>query len=415
MKIFIPLLSSRFTSIPISKKIIFVVKYHSMLFSEVIGQKTLKNKLIEIAKTGRTSHALLFSGKEGYGALPLAIAYAQYLNCPDRTDQDSCGVCASCVQMSGLIHPDVHYVYPVNKSKSAESVAGTEGDKPVSEQFIHRWREQILEAPQKGYFNEQMWYKTIDIDNKQGNISRYEADRIIQKLSFKAFGSKYKILIIWLPERMNEQAANALLKILEEPWENTLFFLITESPEKLLKTILSRTQEINVPAIGSTELSLWLQENQSLSESEANRLAHLSFGSLLELQRLTAGEESEDEYFDLFVKLMRLSYEDKHMQLLEWAETIASMGRESQKTYLENSVRLLRNAYMLSMNMGDISYLHGKEYEFCKKFAPFVNNRNIESLVTETERTVGDIARNGNPKIIFSHYALLVSKLVNKL
>jgi DNA polymerase-3 subunit delta' len=386
-----------------------------MRFGEVIGQQALKEKLAGMAAAGRIGHALLFSGREGAGALPLALAFAQYMNCADPKGGDSCGVCASCVQMAQFIHPDVHFVYPVNKSKSAEAVGGADGDKPVSDQFLSLWREQILKADPPGYFSEQEWYRTIDIDNKQGNISRYEADRIIRKLSFKAFESPFKIVILWLPERMNPQAANALLKILEEPWENTFFFLVSEDPEQLLPTIRSRVQEILVPAIAQEDLARWLEEHRNLSAPEAAEIARLSFGDLLEALRLTGGGEEEDEFFTGFVQLMRLSYEDRHMQLLEWAENVASFNRENQKAFLENTARLLRDAYMLSMGASNVAYLHGKELEFCKKFAPFVNNANIEALAAETDRALGDVARNGNPKILFTHYALTVSKLINRL
>jgi DNA polymerase-3 subunit delta' len=384
-------------------------------FEEVIGQQALKDKLVGMAAAGRVGHALLFSGRQGAGALALALAFARYLNCADPQGGDSCGVCASCVQMTQLIHPDVHFVYPVNKSKSAESVGGADGDKPVSDHFAAAWRRQILEADPKGYFGEQAWYRTIDIDNKQGNISRHEADRIIRKLSFKAFESPCKILILWLPERMNVQAANALLKILEEPWENTFFFLVSESPEQLLPTIRSRVQEIRVPAIAREELARWLEAHRDLTALEATEIARLSFGDLTEALRLTGSGEEEDEFFTGFVQLMRLSYEDRHLQLLEWAENTASLNRENQKSFLENIARLLRNAYMLSMGAAEVAYLHGKELDFCKKFAPFVNNANIEALTAETDRALGDVARNGNPKILFTHYALTVSKLINRI
>jgi DNA polymerase-3 subunit delta' len=386
-----------------------------MQFKDVIGQGPLKKSLVRMADNRRIGHAQLFTGAEGSGALPLAMAFAQYINCAAPVDGDSCGVCASCVQMGQLAHPDVHYVFPVNKSKSAEGAVGSDGDHPVSDQFIAAWRRQILDNEPRGYFSEQQWYRAIEIDNKQGNISRFEADRILHKLSFKAFESKYKILIVWLPERMNDQAANALLKILEEPWENTIFLLVSESPGRLLKTILSRTQEVHVPAVAAEDLSDWLKNTRKLPQEQADLLARIAFGNVLEALRLCAGETEDDEDFELFVQLMRLSYEDRHMQLLEWAETVAALNRESQKALLENTLRLLREAYMLSMGMRNVAYLYGKELAFMQKFAPFVHSRNIEALVAETQRTVGDIARNGNPKIVFTHYALTVSKLIVRL
>ena len=182
-----------------------------MQFKDVIGQQEVKQRLVGSVDRGRISHAQLFTGDEGVGALPLAIAYAQYLNCPHPHDGDSCGVCPSCHQIGQLAHPDLHFVFPVNTPKGKSS-----SEKPLSNQFMPLWRDQV--ASTGGYFNEQMWYETIAIDNKQGNISTFEADEIIRALSFKAFESEYKVVLIWLPERMNVQAANKLLKILEEPW-----------------------------------------------------------------------------------------------------------------------------------------------------------------------------------------------------
>jgi DNA polymerase-3 subunit delta' len=270
-----------------------------MQFKDVIGQQALKDSLVRMAVGGRIPHALLFTGAEGSGALPLAMAFAQYVNCAAPHGGEACGVCASCVQMNALAHPDVHYVFPVNKSKSAEAATGAEGDKPVSDQFMAAWRQQVLESVPSGYFSEQTWYRSIDIDNKQGNISRHEADRIVRKLSFKAFESPYKILIVWLPERMNDQAANALLKILEEPWENTLFLLVSEQPERLLPTILSRTQQIAVPSVAAHDLSAWLQVGRGLPAEQADSLARIAFGNVLEALRLLDEEEAGGEDFEI--------------------------------------------------------------------------------------------------------------------
>ncbi len=381
-----------------------------MYFRDVIGQTDLKKKLIRMASSGRVGHGLLFSGKAGNGGLPLAVAYARYLNCQSPTGEDACGECSSCRQMDGLTHPDLHFVYPVNKSKHAESTAHSEGDKPVSEQFVRKWREQVLSAVPKGYFHEKSWYRTLEIENKQGLISRNEAAEILRRLSFKSFASPYKILILWLPERMNEPAANALLKILEEPWEKTLFFLVSESPVHLLKTILSRVQEITVPAIETDELARWMAGRYP-GGSDADAIARISFGDVLEAVRMKEEKEG-DEMFDLFVRLMRLSYENKHLELMDWADQVAALGREGQKMFLDKTARLLRESYILSMNADGVSYLYGKELAFCRKFSPYVHNGNIDSLIRETERTVRDVVQNGNARIVFTHYALAVSKLI---
>lgn len=381
-----------------------------MQFKDVIGQQEVKQKLISSVERGRVSHAQLFVGDEGVGALPLAIAYAQYLNCPHRHDGDSCGVCPSCYQIGQLAHPDLHFVFPVNTPKGKSS-----SEKPISSRFMPQWRE--LVSSTGGYFNEQMWYEALEIDNKQGNISTFEADEIIRALSFKSFESEYKIVLIWLPERMNIPAANKLLKILEEPWDKTLFLMVSQSPDKLLPTIISRTQGITIPAIEQADLAAWLMSHKNLTETDADKVARLSRGNLLEVDRCLQAISSGagNEAFDLFVKLMRLSYENRHMELLEWAETVAAMGREEQKRLMSNSIRLIRDSYMMTAGVPEISYLFGKEYDFCKKFAPYVNNSNVEQLIAEMELVIRQVGQNGNPKLIFPHFALTVSKLIGPL
>lgn len=378
-----------------------------MQFKDIVGQEEIKGRLTRSVAQGRISHAQLFAGAEGVGALPLAIAYAQYLNCPDRGADDSCGVCPSCHQIGQLAHPDLHFAFPVNTPRGKSS-----SEKPVSDHYLPQWREQVLSTG--GYFSEQMWYATLDIENKQGNISKFEADEIIRKLSFKAFASPYKIVVIWLPERMNVQAANTLLKMLEEPWDKTVFLMVSESPDKLLPTILSRLQVVDVPAIAPEAMNLYLTAH-GVTASDAPAVARLSRGSLLEAQRCMGTGGEEEQYFEFFVQLMRLSYEDRHMELLEWAENAAALGREEQKRLMANSIRLIRDSYMMTAGMDGLSFLHGKELAFCRKFAPFVNNTNVEAIVREMELVILQITRNGSPKIIFTHFALVISKLVNKL
>lgn len=381
-----------------------------MRFRDVIGHAALKRMLVRSADEGRVSHAQLFTGEAGCGALPLALAYAQYVNCTDRRDGDSCGMCPSCRKMAELVHPDLNFVFPVNSPKGK---GGSE--KPLSDYFIAPWRELVLKTG--GYFDERRWYEAINIDNQQGIITRAEADEIIRKLSFKSFEAEYKVMVIWLPEKMRTEAANTLLKILEEPWEKTLFLMVSESPARLLATIVSRTQEVAVPRIGLPDLESHLIRKYGMEPGQASTIARLSGGNVLEAARLAEGgrDGAGEENFDLFVQLMRLSYNDRHMELLEWAETVAALGREEQKRFLQNSVRLLRNSYMLHAGMGEIAYLWGDELAFCRKFAPFIGNHNIEALVREMELASAQIAQNGNPKLIFAHFALVVSKLIVRL
>lgn len=377
-----------------------------MRFSDIIGQEQLKRHLAESIDKGRISHAQLFTGIAGAGTLPLAIAYAQYLNCPNRKDGDSCGVCPSCQQIAQAAHPDVHFIYPVNKQgkKSGEVV--------LSSEFLPQWRE--IMSRTGGYFTRQQWYEMLDLGKTlQGMISAKEADEIIRRLSFKSFQSEYKIVIIWQAETMNEEAANKILKILEEPWEKTIFLLVAERPDLLLKTITSRTQETSVPRLSVEDL-ISLSQAQ---EQERVNMARLAAGDVIEMRRMTEGEGDElrEECFELFCRLMRLSYNDKHLELLDWADEVAQLSREQQRQMLSHSARLLREAYMLHAGLGKISYLWGEEAKFCNNFAPFIGNQNIEILIAEIESALRQINQNGNARIVFTHFALAVSKQINRL
>ena len=377
-----------------------------MRFSDIIGQEELKSHLTDSIDKGRISHAQLFAGIAGAGTLPLAIAYAQYLNCPNRKDGDSCGVCPSCQQIAQSAHPDVHFIYPVNKQgkKSGEVV--------LSAEFLPQWREIMSQSG--GYFTRQEWYDKLDLGKTlQGMISAKEADEIIRRLSFKSFQSQYKVVIIWQAETMNEEAANKILKILEEPWENTVFLLVAERGDLLLKTILSRTQETSVPRLKVEDLvSL-----SGASEQERRNMARLAAGDVIQMRRMVRGEGDElrEECFDLFCRLMRLSYNDKHLELLDWADEVAQLSREQQRQMLTHSARLLREAYMLHAGLGRISYLWGEEAKFCNNFAPFIGNQNIEILISEIESAMRQINQNGNARIVFTHFALAVSKQINRL
>lgn len=381
-----------------------------MRFSEVIGQRELKRHLVRGVDAGRVSHAQLFTGRPGAGALPLALAYVQYLNCTNRRDGDSCGECPNCRQIAGLAHPDLHFVFPVNKQgkKSGEAV--------LSDDFMPLWRQVVSER--NGYFSPQEWYDRLDLGRTlKGAISAREADGIIRKLSFKSFAAKYKCVIVWLPETMNEEAANKILKILEEPWEKTLFLLISEQPERLLPTIISRTQEVAVPRIAPDVLERAAQERGVTDPVKARNIARLAGGDLVELQHLVAGESDalRKENFELFCGLMRLSYNDRHLELVTWAEEAAQLSREQQRAFLRDASRLLRESYMLHAGINEISYLWGEELAFCSKFAPFVGSQNIEPLIAEIECALAQISQNGNPTIVFTHFALSVSKMIKRL
>ena len=377
-----------------------------MKFSDIIGQDSLKRHLAESIDRGRISHAQLFTGSAGTGALPLAIAYAQYLNCPNRKDGDSCGECPSCRQTAELAHPDLHFVFPVNKQGKKA------GEVVLSAEFMPQWREIVAQTG--GYFTPQQWYDCLDLGKTlRGIISAKEADEIIRRLSFKSFESEYKIMLIWLPETMNDEAANKILKILEEPWEKTIFLLVSERADLLLPTIISRTQEVAVPRLTVEDLMPMVEGD----EQQRMSIARLAAGDLIEMRRLSGGEEDavRKESFDLFCRLMRLSYNDKHLELIDWADEVATLTREQQRSMLRHAARLLRESYMLHAGLGSISYLWGEEAAFCNKFAPFIGNQNIEFLIGEIEQAMRQVSQNGNPRIIFTHFALSVSKQINRL
>ena len=380
-----------------------------MKFSEIIGHDDLKRRLRQQIDAGRVSHAQLFTGLAGYGTLPLALAYVQYLFCPNRHAGDSCGECPSCRQIEALAHPDLHFVFPVNKREKKS------GEVVTSDLFIEKWRE--IWHEKRGVFSAEEWYERLDLGKTmKGLITAKESEEIIRKLQFKSYSSEYKAMIIWLPEAMNQEAANKILKILEEPWEKTLFILVSERPELLLQTIISRTQEVSVPRIDVATLrEVAIAEGKS--PEEALNMARLAGGSLLELGALMRGESDEMRHqcFELFTRLMRLSYNDKHLELFEWADDMTALTREGQRQFFLHSVRLLRESYMLHAGLGKISYLWGEEAEFCAKFAPFIGNQNIEALISEIERAMLQIAQNGAPRIVFTHFALAVSKMINRL
>ncbi len=380
-----------------------------MRFSDVVGQEELKAQLRESASAGRISHAQLFSGAAGYGTLPLALAYAQYINCTARTTEDSCGECASCRQIEALAHPDLHFALPVNRQGKKA------GETPMTDDFLGLWRNVF--TTQGGYLDPQTWYKALDLGKTlKGIITAKEADKIVEKLALKSYGEGYKIMIIWLPEMMNEQAANKILKILEEPWQRTLFILITERADKLLPTIISRTQEVTVPRIADKALEHYAA-SKGVEGAMAQKIARFACGDLLKVREIIAGERNEEQSsaFELFCSLMRLSYNDKHLELVAWAEEVARMSREGQLSLLSHTARLLREAYVRHAGLAEISYIWGEEAEFCNKFAPFIGNQNIEKLIEEVETATRQINQNGNSTIVFTHFALVVSKQINRL
>jgi DNA polymerase-3 subunit delta' len=370
-----------------------------MKFSNVIGQKVLKQQLIQTVKENRVSHAQLFAGNEGTGGMALALAYAQYICCENTTDNDSCGVCRSCLKYEKLVHPDLHFVFPVVNTGSI---------KAVSDDFITEWRSALLE---NAYLNLNHWIEIIAKENKQGGIFEKESGEIIRKLSLKTYESEYKIMIIWMPEKMHTVASNKLLKLIEEPPQKTLFILVSENPGQLLATILSRCQLIKVPPIDRIEMSeaIVLQIPES---SKANEITRVANGNYLKALELINSEDDDQFYFNYFVSLMRNCYSKKVLELIKWAEEVASIGREKQKKFLLTSLRLVRENFTMNVASRDIVYLNNNESQFSDKFHPYINEENIQLISEQLNKAIYHIEANGNAKIIFLDLALKLVKLI---
>lgn len=376
-----------------------------MKFESIVGQHEAKARLIKSVTEQRVPHALLITGPEGTGKLALAIAFAQYIACQNRTQTDSCGECPSCRKIQKLVHPDLHFVYPVNTGGGDDEKAAK-----VSDTYIEQWRESLLENP---YLSEPQWYSAIAIENKQGIISTAEGSEIIRKLSLKSFESEYKFMVIWLPERMNHFAANKLLKLVEEPPEKTLFLMVSEDPERLLKTIASRTQLVMVPPIARHDIATHLVEKFELPPEKAHDIARVANGNFNEVQKLM-GTDKQSPYFEMFQRIMRICYLRNVPDALDWAEDAASLGRERQKELLAYMVRMIRESLMLNLGIDEIVYLAGDEADFGKKFSPFINGHNVVQFYNELGTAIEHISRNGNGSIVFTHLALTLMKLIVK-
>lgn len=382
-----------------------------MLFKDIVGQDDIKRHLREMVRNGRISHAMLFTGAEGTGALPLALAYAQYVNCRNRSDEDSCGVCPECYRMRQLEHPDCHYIYPVNTSKEAVAT-GRADDKPRSEQFLHLWRRLIPETG--GYLTERDWYAALGIENQQGAINKNDANELVRQMGFKSFEGGYKTVIIWLPERMHEAAANTLLKLVEEPPDKTLFLFVSCEPEKIISTIRSRTQIVALPGVSDETVARELVAREGLAADRAESIARRaqgSWGTALRMARLPQNGPA-DENQDRFIRLMRLCYQQKYLALFDWAEEMAPIGREAQKQFCASSLTLIRECYLTGIGMEHIAYTDPSREQFCRNFAPYVSHVTVEAFVAEFELLLAQIRQNGNPRILFTHFAMTVCKII---
>jgi DNA polymerase III subunit delta' len=382
-----------------------------MLFKNVIGQADVKLHLVNMVQQDRISHALLFLGKEGCGALPLAIAFAQYIVCekvnrkeavpagpslfgeetPPLTQNpgmtDACGECPSCQKMLQLMHPDVHFSYPVIPRKS--------GDKPLSSDYISEWREFIAKYP---YGNSYDWLQFIGAENKQGNISAHECNNIIQKLSLKSFESGFKILLMWMPEYLGNEG-NKLLKLIEEPPPDTLFLLVAENESLILQTILSRTQLVKIPALTNQEITSALISKANMAEDPARQIALLAEGNYHEALQLM--QHADEDWQSLLREWLNAILKGGPIAQVKWIDEVSKLGREKQKQFLRYFNHLLEQAIRLHAMGADNLHLADKDKDFAARLNKIAGFNQQQTIIEELDKASYYIERNANPKMLF--------------
>lgn len=374
-----------------------------MFFRDVIGQETAKVRLIQEVHEGRIPHALLMCGPEGIGKMPLAIAYARFISCTNRGETDACGTCPSCIKFNKLVHPDVHFVFPIVKS--------AKGKKEVCDDYITDWRRFVIENP---YFGLSHWLSEMDAENSQAIIYAKESDEIVRKLSLKSSEGGYKFVILWLPEKMHQVCANKLLKLLEEPPEKTVFLLVSEAPDMVLGTILSRAQRFNMRKIGEQSIAGVLENKYGIQPKESQAIAHLANGDFIKALEAIHLNEEKQLFFNLFVSLMRLSYQRKIKEMKQWSEQVAGMGRERQKSFLEYCQRMVRENFIYNLHNPNLTYMTLDEQNFATRFAPFINERNVIGLMDEMSEAEKHIQQNVNAKMVFFDFSLKMIVLLKQ-
>ena len=375
-----------------------------MLFNQIIGQKHIKNHLQVSAENGRIPHAQLFVGKEGSGTLPMAIAYAQFLLCHSSESAEACNL-----KCEKLQHPDLHFSFPVTTNDAVKK-------HPVSNLFLEDWRDFIKEQPYGSLFN---WLQHIGVENKQGNIGVDEAETVVKRLQLKSYEGGFKVMLIWMAEKMNIAAANKLLKLIEEPPNKTVFILITENEEQIINTIKSRCQALHFPVLSEQDIATALIERERCSESEAATIAQQAEGNYNKAVQLLNNDGADLVFEEWFVTWIRTAFKAKGnasvvQQLIEWSETIAKSGRETQKRFLEYCLQFFRQALLLNYKSDDLVFMETQTGFNLSKFAPFVHGGNILDIEKELNDAMYHIERNGNAKIILLDLSMKLTRFLHK-
>lgn len=372
-----------------------------MRFSQVSGQEKIKKGLRAAFGRGIVPHAQLFTGPPGSGAFTMALAYAQYLNCSDRREEDSCGICDSCKRMERLQHPDLHFSFPFLIAPKKEN----------TDAYLSEWRE--LVRRKQAYFTHEEWVEAIQGESKNLLINVNEAASLSSKLWIKSFGGGYKFMIIFEPELMHESAANKLLKLIEEPPEKSVIILVSEKPENILLTIRSRAQLIKLQPLGDDLIANRIQNEYGLEAHYAKDLARIMNGNLA--RALSAAENGNiNQWFSLFRDWMRVCYTADIMKLIPWVDQLNTFGREEQRNFLAYSVEVLRQCLTGNYTSGELQRFGHEELGFAKKFGPFINHSNGRELLEEFQQAYRDIRGNMNAKLVFFDLSIRVHKLLRK-
>ncbi|MDX1444606.1 DNA polymerase III subunit [Lishizhenia sp.] len=371
-----------------------------MQFKDVVGHKALKEHIINEVKEDRVSHAQLFFGKAGYGPLPMVLAFVQYMFCQNPTADDSCGICPSCRKVGKLEHPDLHFSFPTVQTLSK-----------TSDGMLKEWRQQVIEQP---YFNLYNWIERIDDKKRKPIIGVSESVEILRKLTLKSFEGGKKVMVIWMADEMHVSCSNKLLKIIEEPPKDTVFFLISESVENILPTINSRTQNVHIPRIDEDDLMRYLLQNRLTTEASVSSIGLRAEGNLIEAVDLSGAHEQKDVNREYFVSLMRVCYKKDVKSMLGWAEELAQLGRERQKNFLKYGLYMIRQSMMKNYTDDLLMRCSDEEADFLAKFARFITGNNVMDFCELFNDAHYNVERNANPKILFTNITFEIMRYIHR-
>ncbi len=361
-----------------------------MKFSEILSHEGAKKKIRSFVDNERIPHAILIEGQPGIGKFALARAFAQYIHCENRQNGDSCGVCPSCIQHQTFNHIDTHFIFPIIKKGSGKSV--------VSDDYIDEWKDFLTQNP---YMDFDKWLQALDNVNAQPHIFVDESVDIIRKLNFTAHKAKYKVVLLWLPERMKIECANKLLKLIEEPHSDTIFIMVSNNSKQILSTIYSRVQRIELLRFGDEIIANYLVEKYAIDYNNALSIAHLAEGNINQAERELLFTKETSNFFSLFVELMRLAYQRKIYDLKRWSNDVALLGREQSIQFLNYCQRLIRENFVYNLNKKELNYLNTQEAQFSVNFARFITEKNVQKLIEVLNKAQIDISGNANAKIVF--------------